>query len=301
MPPNRRAKRRPLEIIHTAEWMRLASREASVAARVVGLIPTMGALHEGHFSLIRAARGQCSPVVVSIFVNPLQFGANEDFGKYPLTMEKDRTALESLGVDYLFAPESSEMYPPGFRTSIHVEGLSERLEGRSRPGHFQGVATVVLKLMEIVQPNFCYFGRKDAQQIRIVRQMVRDLDIASEVVDCPIVREPDGLAMSSRNEYLNNDERVAATGLHRSLKRARENISHGERNPGQLLGEIREILEREPLLRVDYAEIVDVHTLEPVVKLRGECLILLAVFSGRTRLIDNALITESGRSFVVTI
>jgi pantoate--beta-alanine ligase len=290
-----------LEIIHTAEWMRLASREGSVAARAVGLIPTMGALHEGHFSLIRAARAQCSPVVVSIFVNPLQFGANEDFGRYPRTMEKDRTALESLGVDYLFTPEPSEMYPPGFRTSIHVEGLSERLEGRSRPGHFQGVATIVLKLMEIVQPNFCYFGRKDAQQIRIVRQMVRDLDIASEVVDCPIVREPDGLAMSSRNEYLSVEERTAATALHRSLKRARENILHGERNSRHLLGAIREILERDRLLRVDYAEIVDANTLEPVVKLRGECLILLAVFSGRTRLIDNALITESGRSFVVTI
>jgi pantoate--beta-alanine ligase len=261
----------------------------------------MGALHEGHFSLIRAAQAQCSPVVVSIFVNPLQFGANEDFGKYPRSMEQDRNALESLSVDFLFAPEASEMYPPEFRTSVRVDGLSERLEGRSRPGHFHGVATVVLKLQEIVQPNFCYLGRKDAQQARIIRQMITDMAVTSEIVVCPIVREPDGLAMSSRNAYLNAEERCAAAAIYRSLEAAREAIRHGERNAGQLLGGIREILGREPLLRVDYAEIVDACTLEPVMNLRGECLILLAAFAGKTRLIDNALITESDGSFIVTI
>jgi pantoate--beta-alanine ligase len=290
-----------LEIVHTVEWMRLASRDVSAAGRILGLVPTMGALHEGHFSLIRAARALCSPVVVSIFVNPLQFGANEDFSKYPRRMEQDHAGLESLGVDFIFTPEASEMYPPGFRTSVRVEGLSERLEGRSRPGHFHGVTTVVLKLLEIVRPDFCYFGRKDAQQVRIVRQMVTDLAVASEIVVCPIVREPDGLAISSRNAYLNSDERRAATALYRSLEAARDTIRRGERNAGQLLCGIREILGREPLLRVDYAEIADAGTLEPVMNLRGECLILLAAFTGKTRLIDNALITESGGSFIVTI
>jgi pantoate--beta-alanine ligase len=290
-----------LETIHTVEWMRLALREASAAGQIVGLVPTMGALHEGHFSLIRAARAQCLPVIVSIFVNPMQFGANEDFGKYPHRMGEDRAALESLGVDFLFAPEASEMYPPRFCTSVRVEGFSERLEGRTRPGHFYGVTTVVLKLLEIVQPNFCYFGRKDAQQARIVRQMVADLAVASEIVVCPIVREPDGLAMSSRNAYLNSEERRAATALYRSLEAAREAIHHGERSARHLVSKMREILECEPFLRVDYAEIVDADTLEPVTNLRRECLVLLAVFAGKTRLIDNVLVTESGGSFIVSI
>jgi pantoate--beta-alanine ligase len=281
--------------------MRLASREASVAGRVVGLVPTMGALHEGHFALIRAARTQCSPVVVSIFVNPLQFGPAEDFGRYPRQMDADRAALESLGVDFLFAPETSEMYPPGFCTSVRVAGLSERLEGRSRPEHFQGVATVVLKLLEIVRPDFCYFGRKDAQQVRIVRQMVADLAVASEIVVCPIVRNNEGLAVSSRNAYLNPEERRAAGALYRSLISAREAITSGERNVVKLSSGIRQVLGREPLLRVDYAEIVDGGTLEPVMNLRGECLILLAVFAGKTRLIDSALIAEAGGSFVVSV
>jgi pantoate--beta-alanine ligase len=281
--------------------MRLASREASAAGRVVGLVPTMGALHEGHFSLIRAARAQCSPVVVSIFVNPLQFGSAEDFGKYPRRMEADRAALESLGVDFLFAPEASEMYPPGFCTSVRVESLSERLEGHSRPGHFQGVATVVLKLLAIVRPDFCYFGRKDAQQAHIARQMVTDLAVASEIAVCPIVRDNDGLAISSRNAYLSLEERRAATALHRSLISARELIAYGEHNVAKLLSGIRQVLAREPLLRVDYAEIVDAGTLEPVMNLRSEGLILLAVFAGQTRLIDNALVAESGGTFIVSI
>ena len=196
----------------------------------------MGALHEGHFSLVRAARAQCAPVVVSIFVNPKQFGPSEDLQKYPRTFEADRAALEELGVDYLFAPPAEEMYPDGFRTAVVVEGLSDRLEGRSRPGHFRGVATVVLKLFEIVQPHSAFFGRKDAQQARIISQMARDLNLDAEIVVCPIVREPDGLALSSRNAYLNGDARRAATALYRSLDAARRAIESGERNAARLAG-----------------------------------------------------------------
>lgn len=283
------------------EWMRVSAREASSAGRIVGLVPTMGALHEGHFSLVRAARAQCSTVVVSIFLNPLQFGPNEDLAKYPRRMEEDCAALESLGVDFVFSPEPAEMYPPGFRTSVRVGGLSELLEGRSRPGHFDGVATVVLKLMEVVQPAFSYFGRKDAQQARIIRQMVADLAVPTEVVVCPIIREPDGLALSSRNAYLNPDERRAAAALYRSLETARNRICAGERSPEQILNAMRETLRREPMLRPDYVEIVDAETLAPMSVLRGQCLILMAVRAGQTRLIDNALVTESNGSFAVTI
>src|ERR1700721_883661 len=217
-----------MEIIRTISWMSQVARESRVKERIVGLVPTMGALHEGHFSLIRAAKSECAPVVVSIFLNPKQFGPSEDFQKYPRAFDADRAALENLGVDYLFAPTPEEMYPRGFRTSVAVEGLSEKLEGRSRPGHFQGVTTVVLKLLEIVQPNRAYFGRKDAQQARIIRQMALDLDLATQIVVRPILREPDGLALSSRNVYLNADERRAATALYRSLEATRQEITSGD-------------------------------------------------------------------------
>ena len=220
-----------MEIIRTIPWMSQVARESRVKERIVGLVPTMGALHQGHFSLIRAAKAACAPVVVSIFVNPMQFGPSEDFQKYPRAFEADRVALENLGVDYLFAPTPEEMYPRGFRTTVTVAGLSDKLEGRSRPGHFQGVTTVVLKLLEIVQPNLAYFGRKDAQQARIIRQMALDLNLGTQIVVRPILREPDGLALSSRNVYLNADERRAATALHRSLNAARQDIMAGERNP----------------------------------------------------------------------
>jgi pantoate--beta-alanine ligase len=281
--------------------MSQVARESRVKERIVGLVPTMGALHEGHFSLIRAAQSDCSPVVVSIFVNPKQFGPSEDFQKYPRAFEADRVALENLGIDYLFAPTPEEMYPPGFRTTVAVEGLSEKLEGRSRPGHFQGVTTVVLKLLEIVQPNLAYFGRKDAQQARIIRQMALDLDLATQIVVRPILREPDGLALSSRNVYLNADERRAATALYRSLEATRREIAAGERNPAHLLAALRRVIDAEPAVALDYAEIVDVETLEPVVNLRGECLILLAAKVGKTRLIDNALIEQDNGTFRVTL
>lgn len=290
-----------VETIHTVDWMKQVARDARASGRIVGLVPTMGALHDGHFSLIRAAQAQCSPVVVSIFVNPLQFGAREDLDKYPRPIEADRGALQSLGVDFLFAPAASEIYPPGFCTALEVGGLGDRLEGRSRPGHFRGVATVVLKLLEIAQPHFAYFGRKDAQQARIIQQLVGDLSLDAQITVCPVVREPDGLAVSSRNVYLSADERRAATALHRALVSAREAIVGGERDALRLTREMRAVLSREPLLSPDYVEIVDAHTLEPVPSLRGRCLILLAVLAGRTRLIDNALVTEDGRAFHVAI
>jgi pantoate--beta-alanine ligase len=261
----------------------------------------MGALHEGHFSLIRAAQCECAPVVVSLFVNPKQFGPSEDLNKYPRTLEADRAALEALGVDYLFAPSAQDMYPPGFRTSVVVEGLSDRLEGRSRPGHFRGVTTVVLKLFEIVLPRFAYFGRKDAQQARLIRQMSTDLNLDTSVVVCPIVREADGLALSSRNVYLKAEDRRAAAALSRSLAAVRDEITRGERDTSRLLAALRQVLAAEPRVALDYAEIVDDETLESVAILRGTCYVLLAAKVGDTRLIDNALIEQDGDSFRVTI
>lgn len=282
-----------METIHTVEWMKQVAHQARVEGSLVGFVPTMGALHEGHLSLVRAARRQCHPVVVSVFVNPMQFGPREDFATYPRQIEADRELLAHEGVDYLFAPEAAAIYPDGFRTYVTVEGLSERLEGRLRPGHFRGVATVVLKLLEIVQPRFAYFGRKDAQQARLVRQMVADLNLSAEIVVCPIVREPDGLAMSSRNAYLHGDERHAATVLYRALDAARARIAHGERDAAQLEGVLRQVLGSEPLASADYAEIVDADTFEGVARLRGTCLALVAAHVGATHLIDNLLIEES--------
>jgi pantoate--beta-alanine ligase len=290
-----------METIHTIEWMKQIAREARAQERILGLVPTMGALHEGHLSLIRAAQRECAPVVVSLFVNPKQFGPTEDLNKYPRALEQDRAALESLGVDYLFAPSPQQMYPPGFRTAVVVEGLSDRLEGRSRPGHFRGVTTVVLKLFEIVQPRFAYFGRKDAQQARLIRQMSADLNLDAGVVMCPIVREEDGLALSSRNVYLKAEDRRAATALSRSLAAVRGEIARGERDAGRLLAALRGVIAAEPRVALDYAEIVDAETLEPVLALRGTCYALLAAKVGETRLIDNALIEQDGDSFRVTI
>jgi pantoate--beta-alanine ligase len=290
-----------MEIIRTVAWMKQVAQEARSKERILGLVPTMGALHQGHFSLIRAAQQECSPVLVSIFVNPMQFGPSEDLQKYPRTFETDRAALENLGVNYLFAPPPEEMYPRGFRTAVVVEGLSDRLEGRSRPGHFRGVATVVLKLFEIAQPRFAYFGRKDAQQARILRQMARDLDLDTQLVVRPIVREPDGLALSSRNAYLQEGSRRAATALYRSLEAVRDEIAAGERDPARLLGKLRSVLQAEPGVAIDYAEIVDAETLEPVVNLRGKCLVLLAAVVGKTRLIDNALIEQENGGFKVSL
>jgi pantoate--beta-alanine ligase len=290
-----------LETIHTIEWMKQAARQARAEGRSTGFVPTMGALHAGHLSLVRAARAETQPVIASIFVNPTQFGPSEDFQKYPRTFEADSKQLEDAGVDYLFAPQASEIYPPGFRTWVNVEGLSERMEGKARPGHFRGVTTVVLKLLEIVQPQKAYFGRKDAQQARILQQMARDLHLDSEIIVCPIVREPDGLAMSSRNTYLDPAEQRAATILYRALDGARVSIARGERDALRIMAAMRELLRTEPLAEPDYVEVVDADTLEQVTRLRGVCLALLAVRIGPVRLIDNLLIEERDGAFITTL
>jgi pantoate--beta-alanine ligase len=290
-----------MEIIRTIAWMKEKAREARLEQRVIGFVPTMGALHAGHLALVERARKECSPVYASIFLNPTQFAPSEDLSKYPRPLEADVEKLTSAKTDGLFLPEAAEIYPHGFSTCVHVEGLSERLEGKSRPGHFRGVATVVLKLLEIVQPRFAYFGRKDAQQVRIIQQMVRDLNLDVELVVCPIVREADGLAMSSRNAYLRPEERKAATVLSRALQGAKNEWAAGVRDSLELQRSLRKILESEPLARVDYAEIVDAETFEPVVRVGRSSYALLAVYIGRTRLIDNMLIQPSGHEFVAEL
>src|SRR5216684_611312 len=285
-----------MEIIRTISWMKETVRQARAENHVIGFIPTMGALHEGHLSLIRRARVDCSRVYASIFLNPTQFGPNEDLSRYPKTFESDVEKLTAAGVEVLFAPEINEIYPPGFRTYVNVEGLSERLEGRSRPGHFQGVATVVLKLLEIVRPHFAYFGRKDAQQVQIIARMARDLNLDTEIVVCPIVREADGLALSSRNTYLDKEERQAATVLSRALVAAGNEMKAGARDALHLQTVMRRAITEEPLAVVDYAEIVDAVTFEAVTRVRRPCYALLAVFLGRTRLIDNLYVEPAAEN-----
>ncbi len=270
--------------------MKEQARQARAENHIIGLVPTMGALHAGHLSLVERARRECSPVIASIFVNPKQFGPNEDFSKYPRTFESDSEKLEHAGVDFLFAPEPREIYPDGFATYVNVDGLSEKLEGRSRPGHFRGVTTVVMKLLQIVQPNFAYFGRKDAQQSRLITQMARDLNLDTGIVVCPPVREPDGLALSSRNVYLNAEERKAAIVLHRALGAAKSELATGVRDALQLQTVLQRTLAAERAVRVDYAEIVDAQTFDPVIRVSKPCYVLLAVFVGKTRLIDNLYI-----------
>jgi pantoate--beta-alanine ligase len=289
-----------VETIRTIAWMKQAARQARAEGRVIGFVPTMGALHAGHTALVHRAKQDCSPVIASIFVNPKQFSPKEDFTKYPRTIEADSEKFSAAGVDALFLPEAPEIYPPGFGTYVTIEGLSDRLEGRSRPGHFRGVATVVLKLLEIVQPNFAYFGRKDAQQVRIISQMVRDLNLDTEIVVCPIVREPDGLALSSRNAYLSAEEGRAATVLHRALVASKAELAAGTRDSLRLQAVLRKVLEAEPLAAVDYAEIVDAEAFEPVTRIARPCYVVLAVFIGKTRLIDNLYLEPVGDSGELT-
>jgi pantoate--beta-alanine ligase len=271
--------------------MKETARQARTEGRVVGFVPTMGALHAGHLSLIERARKDCDPVYASIFVNPKQFGPNEDFAKYPRMMETDSEKLSAAKVNALFLPEPADMYPAGFSTYVNVDGLSDRLEGRTRPGHFRGVTTVVLKLLEIVQPTFAYFGRKDAQQARLISAMVRDLNLDAEIVLGPIVRESDGLAMSSRNAYLKAEERIAARVLHRALVVAHGQIASGERNAQHIQNILRQVFETEPLAKVDYAEVVDAESFEPVPRVARACYVVLAAYLGKTRLIDNLFVT----------
>jgi pantoate--beta-alanine ligase len=272
-----------------------AAREAAAGARrrghSVGLVPTMGALHEGHASLIRAARRETGFVVVSIFVNPTQFGPNEDFHRYPRPLEHDLEACGREGADLVFHPAVEEMYPPGFRTFAEVTDLQDGLCGASRPGHFRGVVTVVLKLLHIVAPDVAYFGQKDAQQARIIRQMVRDLDMQVTVRVCPIIREPDGLALSSRNRYLDPEQRRQAVVLVKALEEARRRIESGECDAAAVRRGMAERIAGAPGAVLDYAAVVDADSLRPLERLAGEVLLAVAVTFGATRLIDNLKVT----------
>lgn len=278
-----------MQICKTINQMRAACRAARGKGRL-GLVPTMGALHEGHLSLVREAKAQCDAVAVTIFVNPLQFGPTEDLARYPRNLERDAEMLAKESVALVFAPAAEEMYPQGAATYVTVEGLSERLCGRSRPGHFRGVTTVVAKLFNIVEPDAAFFGQKDAAQLAIIRKMVRDLNLRVEIVGCPIVREPDGLAMSSRNQYLDAEQRKAALVLHRSLARARDLYGKGQRQASELIAAARNVFESEPSVRLDYFEVVNPETLEPLQKVEPGSLAAVAAFVGTTRLIDNVML-----------
>jgi len=258
----------------------------------VGLVPTMGYLHEGHLSLVRRARAECEHVVVSIFVNPTQFGPKEDLSSYPRDLERDLSLIEPLGADLVWMPTTEIMYPPGYQTWVEVETITRPLEGSMRPGHFRGVTTVVAKLFNGVQPHKAYFGQKDAQQAAVIRQMTRDLNFPIEVVVCPIVREPDGLAMSSRNVYLDAEERKAATVLYRSLSAARNVYENGERNAEKLRQMMKEVIASEPLAKMQYISCADYDTLEELETVTGKTLLSMAVFLGKTRLIDNLVLGE---------
>ena len=279
-----------MHIISSAAEMTAFSRTEQRAGRRVGFVPTMGALHEGHLSLVRAARAQCDVVAVSIFVNPTQFGPNEDLARYPRSFEQDKAMLESGGVSAIFYPSVEEMYPAGATTWIAVEGLSERLDGRSRPGHFRGVSTVVSKLFNIVQPQFAFFGQKDAAQVAVIRRMVRDLNFDVQIVVCPIVREQDGLAMSSRNAYLSSQQRKQALVLSQSLEQVRRLHQQGENSAEKLIAAGKQVMAEEPAAKVDYFEVVDPDTLEPVSDVTKSALVAVAAYVGTTRLIDNLLI-----------
>src|SRR6185312_10000449 len=276
-----------MKIFPTIQEMRADSRAAHNVKQRIGFVPTMGALHEGHLSLVRAAKKQTDIVAASIFVNPTQFGPNEDFSKYPRTFERDCEFLKNEGVDLLFAPSAEEMYPRGAVTWVTVEGLSDKLDGRSRPGHFRGVTTVVAKLFHVVEPDVAFFGQKDAVQLVLIRRMVRDLNMPVEIVGCPIVREADGLAMSSRNAYLSAEERKSAAILNRTLQEIKQRFDQGERNSAQLLSAGMEIFQQEAGARLDYLEIVDPETLDPLSAVQGNALVAVAAYVGTTRLIDN--------------
>jgi pantoate--beta-alanine ligase len=280
-----------MKICNTISDMRVASRVARRDGKRLGFVPTMGALHEGHVSLVRAAKAKSDVVAVSIFVNPLQFGPNEDLAKYPRTFERDRDLLEKEAVDILFAPTPEEMYSAGAVTCVTVEGLSEKLCGKSRPGHFRGVTTVVAKLFHIVEPDLAFFGQKDAAQATIIGHMVRDLNLPVEIVVCPIVRESDGLAMSSRNAYLSSQQRKSALVLHRALTEVKRRFDQGGRNAHALIEVAKQVLAQEHAVRLDYFEIVDPATLDPVQELTSTALVAVAAFVGNTRLIDNILLS----------
>jgi pantoate--beta-alanine ligase len=279
-----------MEIVGTVADLRAWSRAERAQGRTIGLVPTMGALHAGHASLMRAAAAACDRVAASLFVNPTQFGPNEDFAKYPRSFEADCAMAESEGVHVIFAPSVEEIYPAGATTFVEVEGLSGRLDGASRPGHFRGVATVVAKLLIAAEPDRAFFGQKDAAQVAVLKRMVADLKMATEIVVCPIVREADGLALSSRNVYLSAAERAQALVLSRAVRRVEDLFAAGERRPEALLAAAKTIFATESAVRVDYIELVDWGTLLPVVLVSPGTLFAVAAWVGATRLIDNAIL-----------
>jgi pantoate--beta-alanine ligase len=279
-----------VKIFHTIREVRDHIGEQKRVGRTVGFVPTMGFLHEGHLSLVAHAKQECDLVVMSIFVNPLQFGPNEDFERYPRDLDRDEALAREAGVDVLFTPSVEEMYPRPSFTFVEVEGLTKSLCGESRPGHFRGVATVVTKLFNIVQPQKAYFGQKDFQQVRVIEQMVEDLNMPVEIVACPIVREPDGLALSSRNVYLSPEERKQALSLYASLREVEKAFAEGERNAARLIQISVDRIKAEPLADIDYVRIVNRRTLTDVETINEPALFALAVRFGKTRLIDNTLL-----------
>lgn len=287
-------------ILTSAAEVTAVSKEAHRAGKRVGFVPTMGALHEGHLSLVRTARVQADVVITSVFVNPKQFGPNEDFSKYPRAPEKDSAMLAAEKTDYLFLPSVEEMYPPGATSWVSEEGLSQKLDGRSRPGHFRGVTTVVAKLFNIVQPDLAFFGQKDAAQVAIVNKMVLDLNFDVRIVVCPIVREIDGLAMSSRNAYLNPEQRKQALVLYRSLMRVQTLADRGESSSARLRVAGEQVMAEEPAVKPDYFEIVNRETLDPVSDISSGGLVAVAAFVGSTRLIDNIVVSGKGQSAEIT-
>jgi pantoate--beta-alanine ligase len=280
-----------MKICQTIEKMRAACRDLRKSGQRLGFVPTMGALHDGHLSLVRAAKASCGCVTVSIFVNPTQFGPSEDLANYPRTFDRDRELLEKEGIDLLFAPSAEEMYPPGGITWVTVEGLSDKLDGGSRPGHFRGVTTIISKLFHVIQPDAAFFGQKDAAQLAVIRQMVRNLNFDIEIVACPIVREADGLALSSRNHYLDDVQRKQALVLHRSLMRVKELWRAGERDAARLAATGKKEIKKESAVRLDYFEIVNPDTLDVISTASNGALVAVAAFVGSTRLIDNLLLT----------
>ena len=284
-----------MEIINRRQRMSSVARKIrrEQEDRTIGLVATMGALHEGHLSLVREARRMCDVVVVTVFVNPTQFGPGEDFEHYPRDLTKDTALLTDYNVDYIFAPPIEEIYPKGFSTYVNVEGLSEQLEGASRPGHFRGVATVVTILLNTVRPDFAFFGQKDAQQALVIKRLVKDLAFDTEIVVLPIVREDSGLAISSRNLYLTPDEQSSAAVIHRALKQAKTTFKEGERSAGRIMEVVRSTIESEPRARLDYVNVSDAETLEPVEKIdERPTLIAVAAYIGKTRLIDNIILNK---------
>lgn len=279
-------------IASTVQDVRRAVKEWRRAGETIGLVPTMGYLHEGHASLVKAAKKDCSRTIVSVFVNPTQFGPNEDFESYPRNFEQDCALLESLGVDLVFHPDPKELYEPDFCTWVETTELTKNLCGKTRPTHFRGVCTVVSKLFHIAAPDKAYFGQKDAQQLAVITRMVRDLNFDVEIIGCPIVREGDGLAKSSRNKYLNDEERKAALVLSQSLKKARSLCEAGETDTARILQTIRDVIAGEPLAKLDYAEAVDALSMKPLAHVTGSVLFAIAVYIGKTRLIDNFIISR---------